>query len=71
MMPLSIHVDTYGTSKLSTSQLVNLIHQNFDLRPGAIARDLHLNKPIFQQTACYGHFGRDEFSWEHPKPLSF
>jgi S-adenosylmethionine synthetase len=69
-MPLSIHVDTYGTSKLCATELVKLINKNFDLRPGAIARDLGLDKPIFQRTACYGHFGRPEFPWEQIKPLS-
>jgi S-adenosylmethionine synthetase len=67
--PLSIHVDTYGTSKYTTRQLIRIITRNFDLRPGAIARDLQLMKPIFARTACFGHFGRDEFPWETPKNL--
>ena len=69
-MPLSIHVDTYGTSKLDAAALVEIIMDNFDLRPGSLARDLGLMEPIFERTACYGHFGRPEFPWEQPKPLT-
>ncbi|OBZ89489.1 S-adenosylmethionine synthase [Choanephora cucurbitarum] len=69
--PLSIFVDTYGTSEKSTSELVEIIRNNFDLRPGVIVKDLDLFKPIYQKTAAYGHFGRDEFTWEHPKELKF
>lgn len=67
--PLSIYVDTYNTGSRSDHELVQIIRKNFDLRPGAIIRDLDLKKPIFQSTACYGHFGREEFSWEKPKVL--
>jgi S-adenosylmethionine synthetase len=69
-MPLSIYVDTYGTSKLDMATLVKIITDNFDLRPGSLARDLQLMKPIYENTACYGHFGRSEFPWEVPKKLS-
>ncbi|KAI8348052.1 S-adenosylmethionine synthase [Choanephora cucurbitarum] len=69
--PLSIFVDTYGTSEKSTAELVEIIRNNFDLRPGVIVKDLDLFKPIYQKTAAYGHFGRDEFTWEHPKELKF
>jgi S-adenosylmethionine synthetase len=69
--PLSIFVDTYGTSEKSTDELVKIIRDNFDLRPGVIVKDLDLFKPIYQKTAAYGHFGRDEFTWEHPKELKF
>lgn len=69
--PLSIFVDTYGTSDKSTAELVKIIRDNFDLRPGVIVKDLDLFKPIYQKTAAYGHFGRDEFTWEHPKELKF
>jgi S-adenosylmethionine synthetase len=64
--PLSINVETFGTSELSSEQLVQLIEEHFDLRPGAIIRDLGLRRPIFQQTAAYGHFGRDDIDlpWE-------
>ena len=64
--PLSINVETFGTSELSAEALVALIEQHFDLRPGAIIRDLDLRRPIFRQTAAYGHFGRDdiEVPWE-------
>jgi len=64
--PLSINVETFGTSELAAESLVELIEQHFDLRPGAIIRDLDLRRPIFRQTAAYGHFGRDDIDapWE-------
>ena len=67
--PLSIHVDTFGTSEKSEAELVEIINKNFDLRPGCIVRELGLDKPIFKATAAYGHFGRDEFPWEKCKEL--
>ena len=67
--PLSIHVDTYGTSEKTESEIVEIIKNNFDLRPGCIIRDLGLNQPIFKATAAYGHFGRKEFPWETCKDL--
>uniref|UniRef100_A0A8C3PXK3 methionine adenosyltransferase n=1 Tax=Chrysolophus pictus TaxID=9089 RepID=A0A8C3PXK3_CHRPC len=69
--PLSISLFTYGTSQKSEKELLDIVHKNFDLRPGVIVRDLDLKKPIYQKTACYGHFGRNEFSWEVPKKLVF
>ena len=70
--PLSINVETYGTSTKSEDELVEIIEKNFDLRPGCIVRDLELNKPKFSKTSCYGHFGRSEpeFLWETPKQLA-
>jgi len=62
--PLSIYVDTYGTGKLSDEKLVKLIRRNFELTPKGIINSLGLLKPIYRKTACYGHFGRDGFSWE-------
>jgi len=64
--PLSINVETFGTAKISDDHIAELINEYFDLRPGAIIRDLDLRKPIYRQTAAYGHFGRDdiEFPWE-------
>jgi S-adenosylmethionine synthetase len=64
--PLSINVETFDTSELSSEQLVALIEEHFDLRPGAIIRDLDLRRPIYRQTAAYGHFGRDDIDapWE-------
>lgn len=67
--PLSIFVDTYGTSNKTQEELVQIIRNNFDLRPGVIVKELDLFKPIYQQTAAYGHFGREEFTWEKPKEL--
>ncbi|NXO67102.1 METK1 synthase, partial [Phainopepla nitens] len=69
--PLSISLFTYGTSQKTEKELLDIVHRNFDLRPGVIVRDLDLKKPIYQKTACYGHFGRQEFSWEVPKKLVF
>lgn len=65
--PLSVNVETFGTSDLTSAQLVQLIKDNFDLRPGAIIRDLDLRRPIYQATAAYGHFGRDDIDapWEN------
>lgn len=65
--PLSINVETFGTSRYTSEQLVELINQHFDLRPGAIIRDLQLRRPIYRATAAYGHFGRDDIEapWEN------
>jgi len=64
--PLSLLVETFGTEKVSREAIVGLVQENFDLRPGAILRDLELRRPIYQQTAAYGHFGRtgEGFTWE-------
>ena len=64
--PLSVNVETFGTAKISDDKISQLINEYFDLRPGAIIRDLNLRRPIYRQTAAYGHFGRDdiEFTWE-------
>jgi len=71
--PLSVYVDTYGTGKKDNEELLEIIKANFDLRPGAIIRELKLKRPIFQKTASNGHFGRNEheFLWEVPKKLKF
>lgn len=65
--PVSISVETFDTSEFTSDQLVDLIEANFDLRPGAIIRDLNLRRPIFRKTAAYGHFGRDDIEapWEN------
>jgi len=70
--PLSIHVDTYGTGKYTNGQLTKVIEDNFDLRPGSIINELQLRRPIYQKTAVYGHFGRNDpdFTWETPKELN-
>ncbi|GFZ97534.1 S-adenosylmethionine synthase [Paenibacillus marchantiophytorum] len=64
--PVSIAVDTFGTSKVSEEKLVELIHKNFDLRPAGIIKELDLRRPIYRQTAAYGHFGRNDLDvpWE-------
>uniref|UniRef100_A0A6M2DQB4 S-adenosylmethionine synthase n=1 Tax=Xenopsylla cheopis TaxID=163159 RepID=A0A6M2DQB4_XENCH len=67
--PLSITVFDYGTSSKSQSELLSIVKKNFDLRPGKIVKDLNLRNPIYQSTSTYGHFGREGFTWENPKPL--
>ena len=64
--PLSINVETFGTGTISDDEIATLIDEVFDLRPGAIIHDLNLRRPIYQQTAAYGHFGRDDLDlpWE-------
>ncbi|MGW8226429.1 MAG: methionine adenosyltransferase [Anaerolineales bacterium] len=64
--PLSVNVETFGTGRISSDQIADLVADHFDLRPGAIIRDLQLRRPIYQQIAAYGHFGRDDLdlTWE-------
>jgi S-adenosylmethionine synthetase len=64
--PLSVNVETFGTAKIDDEKIAKLINEHFDLRPGAIIRDLDLRRPIYRKSAAYGHFGRDdiEFPWE-------
>uniref|UniRef100_A0A8C3GGQ9 methionine adenosyltransferase n=1 Tax=Cairina moschata TaxID=8855 RepID=A0A8C3GGQ9_CAIMO len=69
--PLAISVFHYGTSDRSEEELLEIVQKNFDLRLGAIIRFLDLKRPIYQKTACYGHFGREEFTWEIPKKLVY
>ncbi len=65
--PVSILVDSFGTGKISDEKIAELVEKNFDLRPAAIIRDLNLRRPIYRQTAAYGHFGRTDVDlpWEH------
>ncbi len=62
--PVSIMVDTFGTGEISDQKLEELVRKHFDLTPKGIIKTLDLLKPIYLKTACYGHFGRDEFRWE-------
>ena len=64
--PTSINVDTFGTGRLSSEKLVEIIRENFDLRPAGIIKMLDLRRPIYKQTAAYGHFGRNDLDlpWE-------
>jgi len=64
--PISIHIDTFGTGKIADNEIIKLIRENFDLRPYGIIKMLDLLKPIYRQTASYGHFGREDInvSWE-------
>jgi S-adenosylmethionine synthetase len=73
--PLSVHVDSYGTGKYDDEKLLAIVHKNFKMRPFDIIRDLDLRRPIYYQTARFGHFGRKDetgkngFTWENPKTL--
>ena len=64
--PTSVMVDTFGTGKLNDEKLVEIIRENFDLRPAGIIKMLDLRRPIYKQTAAYGHFGRNDIDvpWE-------
>ena len=64
--PTSINIDTFGTGKLSDERLVEIIRENFDLRPAGIIKMLDLRKPVYRQTSAYGHFGRNDLdlTWE-------
>ncbi len=64
--PLSVNVETFGTGAIPDERIAELVLEHFDLRPGAIIRDLQLRRPIYRQTAAYGHFGRDDLDlpWE-------
>ena len=62
--PMSILVDTFGTAEVDPRQIEGAVRDVFDLRPGAIVRDLQLKQPIYKRTAAYGHFGREGFPWE-------
>ena len=62
--PTSISVNTFGTGKISEEQILHLIKEKFDLRPKGLIAMLNLLKPIYQETAAYGHFGREQFPWE-------
>ncbi|HZL54778.1 MAG TPA: methionine adenosyltransferase [Solirubrobacteraceae bacterium] len=64
--PVSVMVETFGTEKIGRGQIATLVDEHFDLRPGAFREELKLHRPIYQKTAAYGHFGRDDpdFTWE-------
>ena len=62
--PVSVFVDSHGTGKLADDKLVDIVKKEFDLRPYSIIQSLGLRKPVYAQTAAYGHFGREGFSWE-------
>jgi S-adenosylmethionine synthetase len=64
--PVSVMVETFGTEKIGRGQIAKLVDEHFDLRPGAFREELQLHRPIYQKTAAYGHFGRDDedFTWE-------
>jgi S-adenosylmethionine synthetase len=65
--PVSVSVETFGTEKISKAKIVELVNEHFDLRPGSFRKELDLHRPIYQKTAAYGHFGREDsdFTWEN------
>lgn len=65
--PVSIYIDTYGTNKVPEEEIYKYVEENFSFRLSNIINELDLLKPIYKQTACFGHFGRNEFSWEQIK----
>jgi S-adenosylmethionine synthetase len=67
--PISINIETFDTNKKPIEEIEKYVRDNFDFRPSNIIRELGLLKPIYKQTACYGHFGRKEFPWERIKKL--
>lgn len=69
--PISIFIDTFGTSNISEKQLNDIISKNFDFSVTNIIDELDLLKPIYAETSCYGHFGREKFTWEKVKKLKF
>ncbi len=64
--PVSVMIETYGTEKVARGTITKLVGEHFDLRPGAFREYLNLHRPIYQKTAAYGHFGREDadFTWE-------
>ena len=64
--PVSVMIETFGTEKISRGEIARLVDEHFDLRPGSFREELRLHRPIYQKTAAYGHFGRDDhdFTWE-------
>ena len=65
--PLSLYIDTFNTEKQSLEEIYNYVEKNFDFRPSNIIKELNLLTPIYKETACFGHFGRNEFPWEKIK----
>lgn len=65
--PISMYVDTFGTNKVPERQIIDYINQNFNFKLDSIIKELGLLNPIYKKTACFGHFGRIEFPWEHIK----
>ena len=67
---LSISIDTFGTEKESIEDIHKFVAKNFNFTSTNIIKELGLDKPIYKNTACYGHFGREEFSWDKIKKLN-
>ena len=67
--PISVNIETFGTNKAPASQIEKFVKDNFNFRPQKMIEELGLLKPVYKATACYGHFGRDEFAWEQTKQI--
>jgi len=68
--PISIYIDTFGTEKIELSKIYDIVKNNFNFSPANIIKELDLLKPIYKQTACFGHFGRNIFPWEKDKNIN-
>ena len=66
--PISIYIDCFGTNKQSMDAITNYVSNNFNFKLNNIIKELDLLKPTYKNTACFGHFGREEFAWEKIKP---
>jgi len=67
-VPVSIYIDTFGTEKVPLQEIDDFVKINFNFTPLNMIKELHLNQPIYKRTACFGHFGRQDFAWEKIKP---
>ena len=67
--PTSLYIETFGTEKKSLEKIYDFVEKNFDFSVSNMIAELDLQKPIFKQTACFGHFGRNEFAWEKIKKV--
>jgi S-adenosylmethionine synthetase len=67
--PISLYIDCFNTEKVELNKIYDIVKKNFDFSPDNIIKELNLLQPIYKQTACYGHFGYDNYSWEKVKRL--
>ena len=69
--PLSLFIETYGTSDRTSEELSDIVKRNFDMRPGVIVQELNLTNPVYLRTAKNGHFTDQSFTWEQPRQLKY
>jgi len=68
--PLSMYIDTFGSEKVDIKEIYKYVEKNFDFRPSNMINELKLLNPIYKQTACYGHFGWNTYTWEQIKKIN-